>query len=66
MNQQQALEAAQQIGVKPGETITMQSEGQIMHPHLHSGQLSGQPHVDGWAVTNNGGNLAALKIHSGG
>lgn len=34
MNQQQAIEAAQQIGVAPGDYITMQSEGQINNPHL--------------------------------
>jgi hypothetical protein len=64
MNQQQALEAARQIGVAPGDHITLQSEGMINHPHLHHGQQSGPTHMDAWHVQNNGGNLAATKIHS--
>lgn len=64
MNQQQALEAARQIGVAPGDHITLQSEGMINHPHLHSNQVSGQTHVDAWYVENIGGNLQATKIHS--
>ncbi|MEZ5323392.1 MAG: hypothetical protein R2698_15205 [Microthrixaceae bacterium] len=66
MNRQQAIDAAQQIGVNPGDHITLQSEGQINHPHLHSGQSSGEPHVDGWMVANNGGNYQATKLHSDG
>jgi hypothetical protein len=66
MNRQQAVEAAQQIGVAPGDHITLQNTGMINNPHLHSGQLSGQQHVDAWHVANNGGNLAATKIHSDG
>jgi hypothetical protein len=65
MNEQQALEAARQIGVAPGQHIYLQSEGQINHPHLHKGQTSGQPHVDGWRVENVGGQLRAEKGYSG-
>jgi hypothetical protein len=65
MNRQQAVEAAQQIGVAPGEHVYLQSEGQINHPHLHHGQVGGQPHVDGWRVENVGGNLIPQKGHSG-
>jgi hypothetical protein len=64
MNERQALEAAQQAGVAQGQHIFLQSEGQINHPHLHSGQTSGMPHVDGWRVENQGGQLHAQKIHS--
>jgi hypothetical protein len=64
MNQQQAIEAAQQIGVAPGDHITLQNEGMINNPHLHANQAAGQQHVDAWRVENNGGNLAATKIHS--
>ena len=64
MNQQQALEAARQVGVAPGDHITLQSEGMINNPHLHSGQLSGPAHVDAWHVQNVAGNLQATKIHS--
>jgi hypothetical protein len=63
MNEQQALEAARQIGVPNGSHITMQSEGQIMNPHLHSG---GTPpmHVDAWIVENQNGVLSAQKFHN--
>jgi hypothetical protein len=64
MKQQQALEAARQIGVAPGDDLTPQGEGMISHPHLHSGQPSGPTHVDAWHVQNIGGNLQATKIHS--
>lgn len=64
MNEQQAIEAAKQIGVAPGDHITLQSDGQIMKDHHHRGQRSGDKHVDGWLVENKGGIYKATKIHS--
>lgn len=64
MNERQALEAAEQIGIVEGDHIFLQSEGQIEHPHLHAGQTSGETHVDGWRVENRGGRIIAEKIHS--
>lgn len=63
MNRDQAIQAAQQIGVAPGDHITLQSEGQINNPHLHAGQQSGPQHVDAWHVQNNDGQYVASKIH---
>jgi hypothetical protein len=60
MNEQQAIEAAKQIGVPEGGYITLQSDGQIMHPH------GPDDHVDSWKVANSGGNYSAIKIHSNG
>ncbi len=64
MNRKQAIEAARRIGVAPGDHITLQSEGQILNPHFHSGQHSGAKHVDGWLVENEDGVLRATKLHS--
>jgi hypothetical protein len=64
VNERQALEAAEQIGIAEGDHIFLQSEGQIENPHLHAGQTSGEAHVDGWRVENRGGLLVAEKIHS--
>lgn len=64
MNRQDAIRAAQQVGVAPGDYITLQGEHMINHPHLHAGQTSGQPHVDAWHVQNNGGQYQATKFHS--
>lgn len=55
MNRQDAIRAAQQVGVAPGDYITLQDQQMINHPHLHPGQTSGQPHVDAWHAQNNGG-----------
>jgi hypothetical protein len=63
MNRNQALEAAQQIGVAPGDYITLQNEG-MTNPHLHGRNDTGPPHVDAWKVDNVGGQLQASKIHS--
>jgi len=41
----------------------MQNEG-MMNPHLHGRNDSGEPHVDMWAVSNNGGQYEAQKRHS--
>lgn len=62
MNERQALEAAKQIGVPEGESITMQNE-KMFKPHLHKG---GKPplHVDAWAVHNDSGVLSAEKFHT--
>lgn len=58
MNAEQAIQAAQQIGIAPGDHITLQSLGQINHPH------GNPPHVDGWAVQNNNGNYEIItKLH---
>ncbi|MFG3557136.1 hypothetical protein ACGGAQ_22390 [Micromonospora sp. NPDC047557] len=64
MNERQAIEYAQQIGVAPGDHIFLQSEGQIMNPHPHSRNDTGPHHVDGWRVENIGGQYHASKIHS--
>jgi hypothetical protein len=60
VNEQQAIEAAKQAGVAEGSYITLQSDGQIMHPH------GPDDHVDAWRVENIGGNYVATKIHSTG
>lgn len=60
MNEQQAIEAAMQAGVPEGSYITVQSDGQIMHPH------GSDHHVDAWKVENVGGNYIATKLHSTG
>ena len=65
VNKQQAIDAAQQLGVAPGDYITLQSEGQINNPHLHAGQTAGEQHVDAWKVANNNGSYEATKFHSG-
>jgi hypothetical protein len=64
VNEQQAIEAARQIGVAPGDHITLQSDGQIVSDHYHRGQTSGEKHVDGWLVENKSGTYIATKIHS--
>jgi hypothetical protein len=58
MNEQQAIEAAKQVGVPPGGYITLQSDGQIMNPH------GPDQHVDAWQVENGNGTYIATKIHS--
>jgi hypothetical protein len=61
MNREQAIQAAQQIGVALGDTITVQNEGQIENPH-DSGSGT---HTDGWAVTHNvDGTWSAEKQHA--
>jgi hypothetical protein len=60
MNEQDAIEAAKQAGVAPGSYITLQSDGQTMHPH------GPDQHVDAWRVENVNGNYIAQKIHSNG
>ncbi|MDX8029369.1 hypothetical protein SK803_04065 [Lentzea sp. BCCO 10_0856] len=64
MREEDAIRAAQQIGLAPGEHVTMQTEGQINNPHGHHRDDTGPQHVDGWYVENNGGNYSARKIHS--
>ncbi|HEV8460617.1 MAG TPA: hypothetical protein VGQ38_07900 [Gaiellaceae bacterium] len=66
MDKDNAIRAAKQIGLKPGETVVIQTEGQINNPHHHAGQTSGETHVDGWEVTNTGSGIAADKHHSDG
>lgn len=44
MNREQAIEAAQQAGVPLGETITVQSDGQVLHPHDSGSGM----HTDEW------------------
>lgn len=63
MKEQDAINAAQQLGVSPGDYITMQSEGQTM-PHQHGRNDLGPAHVDAWKVQNDGGTFSAQKIHS--
>lgn len=64
MNERQAIEAAQQIGIAPGDHITLQNEGQIVNPHQHSRNDHGPAHVDAWHVENRNGTYSATKIHS--
>jgi hypothetical protein len=59
-----AIRAAEDFGVSDGDTITVQSDGQVTHGHYHSGQTSGDEHVDAWEVTNSGGTYSANKVHS--
>ncbi len=63
MNKETAIEAAKQIGLANGETVVVQSDGQIEHPHYHPGQTSGDKHTDGWVVTNDNGYYRARKVH---
>ena len=61
MNREQATEAAQGFGVDPGDTVTVQSDGQIQHPHDSDSGM----HTDGWAVTHNvDGTWGAEKLHA--
>jgi len=64
VNQEQAIDAAKQVGVSIGEMIFVQSDGQIRSPHQHASSDFGAPHVDGWAVKNDYGTYKAAKIHS--
>lgn len=65
MTKDDAIRAAKQIGMSKGEIIFVQSNGQITHPHPHSGQKSGPTHTDGWAVKLDwDGQYRAAKIHS--
>jgi hypothetical protein len=62
MNEQQAIEAVQQIGISPGEKLVVQSDGQIRHPHESSGYSF---HTDAWVVTRNyDGSYSAEKLHT--
>jgi hypothetical protein len=63
MKEQDAISAAQQIGIASGDHVTLQSEGQTQ-PHQHSRHDTGPAHVDAWYVENNGGNYSAQKFHS--
>ena len=60
MNEEQAIEAARQAGVPEGSYITLQSDGQIMHPHAPD------QHVDAWKVENIGATQVATKLRSSG
>ncbi len=52
-----ARNAGKAIGLKSGETISVQTEGQINNPH------GSDRHVDGYAVTRNSDNsISASKI----
>jgi hypothetical protein len=64
MTRDEAIQAAQQMGLNNGESISFQSDGQIMHPHHHAGQTSGPRHVDYWKVTNKNGTYVAERRHS--
>jgi len=60
-----AIRAAKQIGMRKGEIIVVQSDGQIKHPHHHAGQQSGETHTDGWAIKLDwNGEYKAAKVHS--
>jgi hypothetical protein len=58
MTEEDAIRAAQQAGVAPGDYITLQSDGQTMNPH------GPDQHVDAWRVENVNGTYIATKIHS--
>ena len=49
------------FGVADGETVTVQSDGQVTHPHYSEGGRGAERHVDGWEVTNNSGNYNGGK-----
>lgn len=63
MNESQAKQVAQQLDPGEGDVIFFQSDGQIMHPHYHSGGF-GPRHVDAWACRKKWGSLEIAKIHS--
>lgn len=62
MTEGDAIRAAEAFGIPDGETVTVQSDGQVTHPHYSEGV--GAVHVDGWEVTNNDGTYIARKIHA--
>ena len=64
MREEDAIRAAQDFGVAEGDTVVVQSDGQVTHEHFHAGETSGEKHVDAWAVKNEGGTYIAEKIHS--
>jgi hypothetical protein len=65
LTREDAIQAAQQIDMSPGEIIIVQSDGQITHPHYHSGQSEGETHTDGWAIKlDYDGTYLAAKAHS--
>ena len=65
MDKDNAIRAAEQIGMRKGETIVAQSDGQIKHPHRHAGQKSGETHTDGWAIKLDwDGKYKTAKVHS--
>jgi hypothetical protein len=55
-------QAASQIDMAPGETISLQFEEE---PHYHSGQTSGEKHNDAYAVTRRSdGSHKVTKMHT--
>jgi hypothetical protein len=64
MTEGDAIRAAEDFGVADGQAVSVQSDGQVTLGHYHSGQTSGDTHVDAWKVTNNGGSYSATKLHS--
>lgn len=49
----------------PGEKATAQSDSQIDNPHYHSGQSSGEKHIDGYVgEKQSDGSVKIDKIHS--
>ncbi|WP_327691113.1 hypothetical protein OG870_17460 [Streptomyces sp. NBC_00461] len=62
MNEEQAIEAAKQIGLNIGEHVIIQNDGQITHPH--TSDSSDFRHVDGWRVERTGEDeYEAEKVH---
>lgn len=62
-----AREIAEELlrSASPGEEVTFQDEGEMGVSHRHSGQTSGESHVDGWHATKNAdGSLTVKKFHS--
>lgn len=47
------------------EEVTFQDSEEMGYSHRHSGQISGEPHVDGWrGVKNADGSVSVEKFHS--
>ena len=66
MTKDDAIRAARQIGLSPGQRVVIQSNGQAREPHWHNNadeRAGGATHVDGWLVWNNSGTYCAEKQH---
>ena len=65
MNRDQALQAAQQVGLSSGECVYFQNDGSILQgAHYHSREVSGRKHYDVWKVClDYAGNYSVDKLH---
>jgi hypothetical protein len=64
MSDQYGEKIGEALGLGPNDDIYAQSEGEIEHPHYHSGQDSGDTHVDAHHITTDEyGNVSSEKVH---